>query len=616
MTVVRESFVLPGIFLTVALLGGLRIAQNVRLMPPSLMTMVLALLLLGCLVRSRALIPEHFLNSRRTAPENLSGLAVLLSLFVASAQVFNLISPESGLLYLVFSTFFLVQLLTTLAAVRARIPLLQALLILLGSAFLIRFVALEGLYSPDGGMLQRVLIVLMEGASLGSLDYQPHAPVTGYVAFATLALFMTGLFLLAPDDGGEPRALEGRAGASPPELRDRPTVSIEGPMIVVLMLSGTQLACSTSAEPAQAAMPGEAAAAREAALASARVWRQPAVAIPQARLGANPPGGWQPSDEVACNFVFETVGGTTPKFNCQLPDGQVVKIKYGRVNEELYTEVAASRLLSALGFGSDRMFVVRGVKCSGCPTYPFVALRCAEWIGLRGMCLAAGLKFGDEAALNYVAIERPLPGRRIEAFDGQGWAWYELEKIDPARGGSPLSEVDALRLLAVILAHWDNKSGNQRLICPPGADRPDGSCAAPFAFMHDVGATFGPTKLDLVNWRRVPVWKDPRTCTVSMRSLPWNGATFPDRQISEGGRQMLLGLIDQLSAAQLEELFTGSRMTAFDAVSAESRDPREWVRAFQNKVRQLREAGPCPNANVVTSRDEQSHPHQRSDPPG
>ena len=110
MTVERESFVLPAIFLTVALLGGLRIAETVRLMAPSLMAMVLAMLLMGCLARARALAPDRLMNAGRSALENVSGLVVLLTLFAACAQVFNLVTPETGLLFLLFSVFFLVQL--------------------------------------------------------------------------------------------------------------------------------------------------------------------------------------------------------------------------------------------------------------------------------------------------------------------------------------------------------------------------------------------------------------------------------------------------------------------------------------------------------------------------
>ena len=191
-------------------------------------------------------------------------------------------------------------------------------------------------------------------------------------------------------------------------------------------------------------------------------------------------------------------------------------------------------------------------------------------------------------------IERQLEGRKIEATDDQGWGWYELERIDPASGGSPRSEVDALRLLAVVISHWDNKPANQRITCLPGGDRPDGGCTTPLALIQDLGATFGPSRVDLLNWRRLPVWSDPATCTVSMKTLPYEGATFRDRQISEEGRLMLLGLLEQLSTGQLNTLFTASRVLEYDQILAEARSPAAWTEAFEDKVRQIRDAGPCP----------------------
>jgi hypothetical protein len=112
--------------------------------------------------------------------------------------------------------------------------------------------------------------------------------------------------------------------------------------------------------------------------------------------------------------------------------------------------------------------------------------------------------------------------------------------------------------------------------------------------MQDLGATFGPTKLDIRNWRRTAVWNDARACRVSMEHLPFGGGTFPEQQISDEGRRFLLGLLRQLSARQLHELFVGSRVTAHDGVSLEGRSADAWVRAFQDKVQQIAAAGPCP----------------------
>src|SRR5262245_49104856 len=90
----REAFLLPGIFLTVALLGGLRITAQVALVPPPLTALVLALVLMSTLVRGRVLAPAALMNASRTPVENLCGLVVLLTLFAASAQALHLVTPE------------------------------------------------------------------------------------------------------------------------------------------------------------------------------------------------------------------------------------------------------------------------------------------------------------------------------------------------------------------------------------------------------------------------------------------------------------------------------------------------------------------------------------------
>jgi hypothetical protein len=345
------------------------------------------------------------------------------------------------------------------------------------------------------------------------------------------------------------------------------------------------------------------AAARDAALHAARVWAPPQVPVPRAALGENPPGpgSFGETDEVACQFVAETVNGRTPKFHCRLPGGDVVKVKYGRSNPEVRAEVAATRLLNALGFGADRMYVVRKVSCFGCPASPFVALKCLEKLGVEPVCFPGGHDFQRAMEFEPAVIERRFDGRPIETDAAEGWAWFELDRVDPNAGGSPPEDVDALRLLAVFLAHWDNKAENQRLVCLPGGDRPDGSCARPFALIHDLGATFGPHNIDLPNWRATPVWTDARECFVSMRTLPFGGATFPDGQISEEGRRKLLGLLDQLSSDQIRELFVRAGVTSFDAVAAEGRDPDAWVSVFRQKLEQIRSAGPCPAAVLLTA---------------
>jgi hypothetical protein len=595
MNAFREAVWLPAIFLTVALLGGLRIGAAVRLIPPSLASLILGMLLVGALVRGRVLVPDALMHPRRSPLENTSGIVVLISLFAASAQIFNLLTPERGLLHALFTIFFVVQLLTTLAAVSGRVALLRGLLVLLGAAFVLRFVVLESLYSPGGGMLARVFTAALEGVTLGSFDYDANAAATGYIGFFTVTLFFIGLILLAPP---APTALE-RTDTLP---RLPQTTTIASLVLAVLALSSgctrddaNEKTAAGTPPPAAPSKTADTDATRLAALRSARVWRQPSVPISQANLKDNAPGadGFASDSEVTCRMVLEPVGGMTPKFNCELPGKDVVKVKYGAANPELYAEVAATRLLAALGFGADRMYLVKTVRCAGCPPFPFPALKCLSETGLRGPCFAGGLDYNQHTDIAPAVIERRFAGNRIEASQDQGWSWYELDKIDPASGGASLAEVDAFRLLAVFLAHWDNKGENQRLVCTSDGRRNDGSCASPFALIQDLGGTFGPDKVDLRNWRETPVWADRAACLVSMKKLPFAGATFPDHRVSEAGRRLLLGLLEQLTAQQLIDLFTGSGITSYNHVNAAGRDARAWADVFLDKVRQIREGGPC-----------------------
>ena len=365
-----------------------------------------------------------------------------------------------------------------------------------------------------------------------------------------------------------------------------------------VILSAALLACRDRPAPAAPVAQAPATDPREAALAAARVWSPPRVPPGSVDFSVNTPGsgGFDPNADVDCSFSLEPVGGTTPKFYCTLPNGDRVKVKYGGhpvANGEVPTEIAATRLLAALGFPTDRMNRVHSVRCRGCPPLPQQALQCVEKGEPAAVCLQ-GASPERIVTFQQAVIERPLEGEKVEATKDQGWSWYELEKIDPNAGGSSRAEVDALRLMAVLLAHWDNKGANQKLLCPPGAERPDGSCRAPVAAIGDLGGTFGPKKVDLVSWKQFPMWVDPASCRVSMKTLPYEGATFPDRQISEAGRQFALKLLRSITPQQLNTLFEASGVTTFPHVVAVAREPQAWTDVFLAKVEQIASAGPCP----------------------
>src|SRR5688572_12177695 len=109
-TATTEALFLPLLFLTVALLGGVRISDKIVLAAPPLFSLVLGTLLIGVLVRGRVLAADRLLSSSRSQLENLNGLVLILVLFSASTQVFNLIVPDAGLPYLLFNVFLFVLL--------------------------------------------------------------------------------------------------------------------------------------------------------------------------------------------------------------------------------------------------------------------------------------------------------------------------------------------------------------------------------------------------------------------------------------------------------------------------------------------------------------------------
>ena len=196
---VRESFTLPLVLLSVAAAGGFRVpadGSGFQFLHPPVMALVLAVLLLGVMARAGLLVPGLLVSDGRSGIENASGMMVLAALFAASAQVIQCLAPENGLLHVIYYVFMTVLLWNTLAAAPDRHRLQHSLFVIFGSAFLLKYVALASLYDPQGGMMRRVITALLEGVALGTLQYAPFAPATGYAAFFTVLLYLGALTLL------------------------------------------------------------------------------------------------------------------------------------------------------------------------------------------------------------------------------------------------------------------------------------------------------------------------------------------------------------------------------------------------------------------------------------
>jgi hypothetical protein len=275
---------------------------------------------------------------------------------------------------------------------------------------------------------------------------------------------------------------------------------------------------------------------------------------------------------VSCTYFPKKISGATPKFWCEVKPHDEVKVKYGAANGEVFGEVAATRLLWALGFGADAMYPVT-VICRGCSSDPF---RRPE-------------KTSTEARFDPAAIERLMPGDVMEYAEDSGWGWVDLDSVDPALGGAPLAHRDALKLLGVFIQHTDSKPAQQRLVCldkEMGGSATDGRCEHPFMMLNDIGRTFGkanvfnrdqPSSVNLKAWSDMPVWRDKSGCVGNMpRSMT---GTLDNPKISEGGRKFLADLLNQLSDQQIRDLFDVSGVTRRDTTSTID----GWVKAFKQK---------------------------------
>jgi hypothetical protein len=195
-TAVREAFVLPLTLLTVVLIGGIHLNSPVSIEAPTLFSLVLASLLLGVLVQTGTLDPARLMRSDRSPLANVNGLVVLIAAFMATAQVLSLMTPASGLPSLALNLFFLIAILQLLAANVDRVRFLRVWAVTLLSTFTIKFVLLTALSGPADRPLARALQVLVEGLTLGAFSQPVEPASSGYLAFATLALYLFGLALL------------------------------------------------------------------------------------------------------------------------------------------------------------------------------------------------------------------------------------------------------------------------------------------------------------------------------------------------------------------------------------------------------------------------------------
>jgi hypothetical protein len=195
---ILHFIVLPTLLLSVALLGGLRVDADTKqlvFLPPPLVTLLLAALLGLLFVRAGTIDLRRWLAIDQPLLTNLAHLLTLLALFFASAQAFNSVLPESGLLHWMFSFFFLWTLWTNQFAAFDGPRLLRSLMVLFATAFVLKHLLISGLYAGEKGWLTRLAGAVLQGISISGPGF---AASTGYISFVALALYVCALLIMSP----------------------------------------------------------------------------------------------------------------------------------------------------------------------------------------------------------------------------------------------------------------------------------------------------------------------------------------------------------------------------------------------------------------------------------
>ena len=196
----KVYLLLPFVFLTVTLLGGLRLSppDNAFIFwRPALFCLISAAILMVLFFRARLISVEGWFSEDFTSLKNVANGAVMVTLFAASAQIFNALLPEQGLPFWIFAFCFFWTLWNNLFADFDVKKLLRSLGALFGLAFVVKYLLLANLAAPASeSWLQGIFQNPTKEAFTWLFDLPRFSGGTGYIQFFTVIFYLLGLFLL------------------------------------------------------------------------------------------------------------------------------------------------------------------------------------------------------------------------------------------------------------------------------------------------------------------------------------------------------------------------------------------------------------------------------------
>lgn len=197
----RLYLLLPILFLTVALMGGLRLAAPdgaFIFFAPALISFILAGVLIFLFARGGLIAIDGWFSDDFPATQNIANGVVLLTTYAATVQVFNSVLPESGLPFWVVSFCFAWSLWNNLFVQFETRKLLKSMMALFAFAFAAKYIVLAGLTAPanDGGWLRSLIENPARETFTWLLELPRYSAGTGYIQFFCIVLYFAGLYIL------------------------------------------------------------------------------------------------------------------------------------------------------------------------------------------------------------------------------------------------------------------------------------------------------------------------------------------------------------------------------------------------------------------------------------
>ena len=288
-----------------------------------------------------------------------------------------------------------------------------------------------------------------------------------------------------------------------------------------------------------------------------------------------------------------------------------VKVKYlkppypnhdPRFNE-VFTSVAATRIMWVLGFPADHVYPVGTASCIGCGDDPFGNKLKSNSASLQDM----------PAIFKVASVERELPWDEINPHNDETWSWEDAAKFysDGTWSHQQKVEYDAYRL-ALGLIHYHNALSQQnRLDCAEwkqGATGKDKFCQKPMIFVHDLGSTFGKKRsgLDLLGTNprgSFSAW-EPQTVFVNPGNCELRATQSGDNRVLKEAQQLMIQRTAKLDHDTVKTIFRTSRFQMMDQKQIKklrgsgSPNPEEaaldeWTNTFLKRVEEIRTAQNC-----------------------